>query len=220
METSSSCVLTIPNYPPPMPSPSEGSMSLKPLRKRCPTLVLPCDLVTQSHSPRDPHNANIIEPFRLGLNPHATPTEMDSLYSEPKEPEPPRPPSASGHRALLASMSSHEAPPEPDSTRIPRTSSKRFEPPNYLHILAHTVLCCIAYPIIYAGTILARDKSLFWARVIVGLWCAGVGVVIGWSLVAFATKYTEAASKHNSHFFLYPVGVRLDAYRFLKRGRL
>lgn len=182
-------------------------MSLKPLRKRCDTSALSCNLVTQRHFSRDPHNANIIEPFRLGLNPNATPTEVESLYFEPKDREPPRPPSPVNHGALLSSISSHEMPHDPNSTRIPRTSSKRFEPPNYPHIVAHAIICCIAYPIIYAGTVLAKDKSLFWARVIVGLWCAGVGVVIGWSLVAFATKYTEAASKRASHIFLHPVHV-------------
>lgn len=189
---------------PPMPSPSEGSLSLNPLRRRCVASDLSCSFVTESRFPRDPHNANIIEPFRLGQNSNAVPTEADSLYSEPKEQNPPSlttQASPSGHRAPLLSVSSHETPEDPVSTRIPRTSTKRFERPNYLHVIAHVVVCCVAYPIIYAGTVLARDRSLFWARVIVGLWCAGVGVVIGWSLVAFATKYTEAASKHASHFF-------------------
>ena len=107
---------------------------------------------------------------------------------------------AEAHIALLSSGSSDDL----DllkPTRTARTSTKRFERPDYFHILAHVACCCAAYPIVYLGAIAAKDKSLFWARVIIGLWCSGIGVVIGWSLVAFATKYAEAASEHFSHFF-------------------
>ena len=69
-----------------------------------------------------------------------------------------------------------------------------FERPRWRHLCSHMFLCVASYPVIYAGTLLARNRSLFWARVIVGLWCAAVGVVIGWSLLAYASRFLEAAS--------------------------
>ena len=61
-----------------------------------------------------------------------------------------------------------------------------------------------------------KDISLFQARAIVGVLCSGIGFMTGWSLVAFATQYAEAASTRVSRFFLHPVGARLRTYRFLQ----
>ncbi|KAF9647470.1 hypothetical protein BDM02DRAFT_3270255 [Thelephora ganbajun] len=72
--------------------------------------------------------------------------------------------------------------------------SRLFERPKWGHLCLHAFLCIAGYPLIYVGTILARDKTLFWARLIVGLWCATVGVVIGWSLLAYASRFLEAAT--------------------------
>ena len=99
----------------------------------------------------------------------------------------------------MSRFSDDQDPPEPIQTA--RTSTKHFERPNYFHIFAHAVFCCAAYPIIDAGTVIVKDTSLFRARAIVGVWCTGIGLVIGWSLVAFATKYAEAASTYISHLF-------------------
>ena len=46
-----------------------------------------------------------------------------------------------------------------------------------------------------------KDTSLFRARAIVAVLCSGIGFVTGWSLVAFATQYAEAASTHVSCLF-------------------
>jgi len=102
---------------------------------------------------------------------------------------------------LLSGLSDDPGPLRP--TQTARTSAKRFERPNYHHVFAHAVFCCAAYPIIYAGTVVANDKSLFWARAIVGVWCTGTGVVIGRSLVGLATKYAEAASTHVSYLLTF-----------------
>jgi len=75
-----------------------------------------------------------------------------------------------------------------------RRPARSFERPRWSHLCLHAFLCVTSYPVIYAGTILARNRTLFWARVIVGLWCAAVGVVIGWSLLAYASRFLEAAS--------------------------
>jgi len=196
-----------------MPSPSEGLMSLKSLRKRCATPFLSRGPFTESYFSRDVHGVNVVEPFHVELNPDTPPTEADDSYIEAKgqEPQPLIPAYADVHVALLSSRSSDDQDPL-KPTRTARISTKRFERPNYYHIFAHVVCCCVAYPIIYAGTVAAKDRSLFWARVIVGLWCAGIGAVIGWNLVAFATKYAEAASKHISLSSFAPRGARIRAY--------
>ena len=208
-----------------MLSPSdEGLITLQPLLKRCATSFSLCDLVAGRRFSRDSYNTQIIEPFHLGLNPNAPSTEVDDSYIEAKEPELQllvTPATNNVHTALFSNQSgsSNGTPHGQDPlkpTRTTRRSTRRFERPNYLHIFTHAVFCCAAYPIVYTGTVAAKDRSLFWARVIVGLWCAGVGVVIGWSLVAFAMKYMEAASKPISRVFFSPVGVRLGAYRLLK----
>ena len=85
--------------------------------------------------------------------------------------------------------------------KVGRPGARLFERPKWKHLWLHVFLCIASYPVIYAGTILARDKSLFWARVIVGLWCAGVGVAIGWSLLAYASRFLEAASELQSFFY-------------------
>jgi len=168
-----------------------------PLRKRCAPSVLSRDLVAESRFSRDSQNTNATESSSSELDPIPTPTGVFGLYRDPEgpEPQPPMtPPSSDG--SLLSRASSSRTSHGPGLSRTPRTSSRRFERPNRLHIFLHVVACCASYPIIYAGTLSAKDKSLFWARVIVGLWCAGVGMVIGWSLITFARKYTEAASEH------------------------
>lgn len=175
-----------------------------PLRRRYATFILSHNVVIDSDRPRNPHSVDTIDPFHLGLSPNPGPAEADEMDNVSLGPGPklPTPPVLSESRdSLLPSVSSHGTLRDPRPTGSPRVSSRRFERPNYLHIFAHAVFCCAAYPVIYAGTIAAKDRSLFWARVIVGLWCAGVGVVIGWSLMGFATKYMEASSKHASPSF-------------------
>jgi len=148
------------------------------------------------------HGANIIKPFCVELNPDAPFTEADDSFIEKKgqESQPLTPAFPDAHMGLLSSKFSDDQDPL-RPTQTASKSTKRFEQPNYLHIIVHAVCCCAAYPIIYLGTVAVKDTSLFRARAIVGLWCAGVGAVIGWSLVAFATKHAEAASTHVSHFF-------------------
>lgn len=196
-------------------------MSLKPLRRRCATSFLSCDSFTGSHFSRDVHNVSVVEPFHVRLDPYAPPTEADdsSIEAKGQEPQLLVPACADAHMALL-SRGSLDDPDPLKPTRTARTSTKRFERPNYYHVFAHAVCCCVAYPIIYAGTVAAKDKSLFWARLIVGLWCAGIGVLIGWSLVAFATKYAEAASKHISRFFFCTPCPTPCLLIFAKHGQL
>ena len=147
---------------------------------------------------RDVHDANIVEPFRVELNRDAPLNEADDSSIETKEQEP-RPLTPARMALLSSKMSDDPDPRKP--TQTARTSAKRFERPNYFRILAHAGCCCTAYPIIHFGAGHVKNMSLFQARAIVGVLCTGIGAVIGWNLVAFATKYAEAASTHISHFF-------------------
>ena len=203
-----------------MPSLSRRIMPLRLLRKRCATSFFSCNPLTEGCFSRDARGANSIKPICVEPDRDAPPTKADYSYIEVKEQEPQ--PLVTPTYAALPSSGSSDGTPHGSGplelTRTTRASTKRFERPNYQHILAHAICCCFAYPIIYAGTVAAKDKSLFWARVIVGLWCAGVGVVIGWSLVAFATKFTEAASEHFLTFLFffaprgYPSSVLTDFF--------
>lgn len=210
-----------------MSSLSEGQTPIKPLRKRHATSSLSCNSFTKSHCSRDVHGANTTKPFSVDMSPTTPSTEVgDSYTSKTLEFQHLMPQLPADAHGVLSSGPLNGAPHNLDPLnpiRTPRTSTRRFERPDYFHILVHATCCCVAYPILYAGTAAAKDRSLFWARVIVGLWCAGVGVVIGWSLVAFATKYAEAASEYTTLSFLlsHHMEVRLRAHRFFaKHGRL
>ncbi|KAG6816867.1 hypothetical protein H0H87_002188 [Tephrocybe sp. NHM501043] len=90
--------------------------------------------------------------------------------------------------------------------------SPGFEAPRWGRILLHTVLCIVSYPILLAITLIARNKSFFWSRFIVGVGCGFVGVYLGYSLLKLAKRHLEAATWatviHQSHFDDSP-GVRL-----------
>jgi len=157
----------------------------------------------------------------VDLNPDAPPTEADDLSIETKgqEPRPLTPTSPDASIALLSSRSSDDPDP-PKPTQTARTSTKCFERPNYLRILAHTGCCCVAYPIIHFGAGYVKNMSLFQARAIVGVLCTAIGSLVGWNLVAFATKYAEATSTHIFHFFA-PRGCTTPCLSaFAKHGQL
>ena len=70
-----------------------------------------------------------------------------------------------------------------------------FERPDFSHILILTLLCLITYPAFHILTLVAKDKSLFVVRLIVSLWCSGVGFTIGYILLAIGAQHLEAASE-------------------------
>ena len=77
-----------------------------------------------------------------------------------------------------------------------------FERPSFSHIVVLTVLCLITYPLFYALTFAAKDRSLFAVRLIVSLWSSVAGFALGYILLAIATQHLEAASEFT------PVGYR------------
>jgi len=73
-----------------------------------------------------------------------------------------------------------------------------FERPSFAHIAILTVLCLIAYPALYILTLVAKDKSLFTVRVIVAMWCSGVGFALAYVLLRIGVQHLEAASEFTS----------------------
>lgn len=76
----------------------------------------------------------------------------------------------------------------------PKTIFKGFERPDLKQLALHILICFASYPVMYLVTLIAKDRSLFIVRAVVAIGSAGVGFCLAFSLVAFATKYLEAAS--------------------------
>lgn len=70
-----------------------------------------------------------------------------------------------------------------------------FERPSFAHIAILTVLCLVAYPALYILTLVAKDKSLFTVRLILAMWCSGVGFALGYILLRIGMQHLEAASE-------------------------
>ncbi|KAG5639156.1 hypothetical protein H0H81_006415 [Sphagnurus paluster] len=82
------------------------------------------------------------------------------------------------------------------SLKLPRKNpfAEGFEAPHRKTILFHIVLCVVTYPILLLVTIIARERSLFWTRFIVGLGCGILGLIIGLSLLKLAQPLLEAVT--------------------------
>jgi len=70
-----------------------------------------------------------------------------------------------------------------------------FERPSFSRIAILTVLCLITYPAFYILTSAAKDKSLFTVRLIVSIWCSGIGFALGYIILKIGAKHIEAASE-------------------------
>jgi len=73
--------------------------------------------------------------------------------------------------------------------------SQGFERPSFSRIAILTVLCLITYPAFYILTLVAKDKSLFTVRLIVSMWCSGLGFALGYILLKIGARHLEAASE-------------------------
>ncbi|CAE6505141.1 unnamed protein product [Rhizoctonia solani] len=69
----------------------------------------------------------------------------------------------------------------------------RFEPAPVLPLIIHTLLCIVAFPIIYYLSPVANGLSMFWARVIVGGIAGAVGLSLGVNLLDLSRRGIEAA---------------------------
>ena len=70
-----------------------------------------------------------------------------------------------------------------------------FEKPNLSRIVILTLLCLITYPAFYVLKLVAKDQSLFVVRLIVSIWCSGVGFALGYILLKIGAQHLEAASE-------------------------
>jgi len=77
----------------------------------------------------------------------------------------------------------------------PKPLFRGFERPSFSRIAILTILCLITYPAFYVLTLVAKDKSLFVVRVIVSVWCSGVGFALGYILLQTAAQHLEATSE-------------------------
>jgi len=76
-----------------------------------------------------------------------------------------------------------------------------FETPSFSRIAILTVICLITYPAFYTLTLVAKDRSLFVVRLIVAVWCSGVGFALGYILLAIGARHLEAASEFISVWY-------------------
>ena len=81
----------------------------------------------------------------------------------------------------------------PRSTRKPLI--RGFERPSLFRIVILTVLCLVTYPTFYTLKLVAKDRSLFVVRLIVSIWCSGVGFALGYILLKIGAQHLEAASE-------------------------
>ena len=70
-----------------------------------------------------------------------------------------------------------------------------FERPSFPRIAILTVLCLVTYPAFYTLKRVAKNRSLFVVRLLVSIWCSGVGFALGYILLAIGAQHHEAASK-------------------------
>jgi len=70
-----------------------------------------------------------------------------------------------------------------------------FEEPSFPRIAILTILCLVTYPAFHLLTLVAKDRSLFIVRAIVGVWCWVAGLALGYFLLRIGAQHLEAASK-------------------------
>jgi len=91
--------------------------------------------------------------------------------------------------------------PPPPTTNPQHTKKPQFpgfESPCFIRIGILTLTCAITYPAFYALTFVAKDRSLFIVRLIVAIWCSGIGLALGYTLLKIGARHLEAASEFTS----------------------
>lgn len=79
-------------------------------------------------------------------------------------------------------------------SRTEHPFAKGFETPQWHRLAVHLTLCAIGYPFLLLFVSASRGKSLFWARLLIGVGCGLLGGMLGWNLVKMARRILEAAS--------------------------
>ena len=134
-------------------------------------------------------------------------TSLPTLNGKKFDPEYPTRPSTSpptenvqySDKSRLSSLRSLQSKAELAVLRLEPPRSKPlfrgFERPSFSRIAILTVLCLITYPAFYILTFVAKDRSLFLVRLIVSVWCSGVGFALGYILLKIGARHLEAASE-------------------------
>lgn len=79
--------------------------------------------------------------------------------------------------------------------RVPTSGFySHFEPTDWRGIAMHAGFCFVGYPFLLLVCLAASNKTLFWARVIVGIGCGLLGFCLGLNPYRFARRYLEAGS--------------------------
>jgi hypothetical protein len=126
------------------------------------------------------------DPFLLTPNRRAFDTADTTPYLQYTE----KPQSSSSRQSLYPKLINLNFEP-------PRSKPlfRGFESPSFARIAILAVLCLSAYPALYILTLVAKDKSLFVVRLIVAMWCSGVGFALGFILLRIGVQHLEAASE-------------------------
>jgi len=145
-----------------------------------------------------PHTADSTTPFNQADPFLLTPNRREFDAEYPAWPSPS--PSTTNFQYTDKTRSSSRQLLHPTLTRLtfepPRSKPlfRGFERPSFAHIAILTVLCLTAYPALYILTLVANDKSLFAVRLVVAVWCSGVGFALGYILLKIGMQHLEAAS--------------------------
>lgn len=78
--------------------------------------------------------------------------------------------------------------------------SQSYEAPEWKTLVVHTLFCLIAYPFLLLFVFIARGRTLFLARLVVGVGCGIIGFFLGFSLIRLARRHLEAAGKSSRSF--------------------
>jgi len=101
--------------------------------------------------------------------------------------------------SLLSSTANFQSPNKSRFSRFkpprPKPLLQGFESPSFSRIAILTVLCLATYPAFFLLTFVAKDRPLFIVRVIVSIWCSGVGFALGYMLLGIGAQHLEAASE-------------------------
>ncbi|PPQ70480.1 hypothetical protein CVT24_013287 [Panaeolus cyanescens] len=107
------------------------------------------------------------------------PTSMGMSYTDPVQKQPTR-----GNSAVY-SMS---------GSRSKNPFGQAFETPQWIPVVIHIVVCGLAYPVLLGFVYLSDGRTLFLARLLIGLGCSIVGLTLGISLLTLAKGIFEAAT--------------------------
>lgn len=70
-----------------------------------------------------------------------------------------------------------------------------YEAPEWRTFAIHTLFCLLAYPFLLIFVVIARGRTLFWTRLLVGAGCGIAGLSLSVSLLVLARRHLEAAGE-------------------------